>query len=68
MSIEHTTWGSKPRRHLKGSPEGKCPIGGKAPIDGCYFCGRPVREGNHHHTDVGEEHSKTGYSCVCDAC
>lgn len=45
-----------------------CPHDGEPPIDGCYFCGRPVARGPHNHTQVRPNESSTGYSCVCDTC
>lgn len=43
-----------------------CPHPGEPCIDGCYFCGRPVRalDGNHNHT----EYEEGRYSCVCETC
>lgn len=42
-----------------------CPVPGQLMIDGCYFCGRPIRVPNYHnHTDIGDGR----YSCVCESC
>lgn len=43
-------------------------------MDGCYYCGRPVRglNGEHDHTMVEKEGfrgaKQTRYSCVCENC
>lgn len=49
-----------------------CPHPGQPCIDGCYFCGRPVRIGEHNHTQTDKagfrEAKEDRYSCVCDNC
>lgn len=49
-----------------------CPLGGKTPIDGCYYCGRAVAPGPHDHTMVEKKGyrgaTEDRYSCVCVSC
>lgn len=51
-----------------------CPHPGTKCIDGCYYCGREIRDisGDHNHTQVDKEGfrgaTEDRYFCVCDNC
>jgi hypothetical protein len=56
----------------KGRWHGKefCPHPGQPCIDGCYYCGREVKNvsGDHDHTKVSRRGEPDEFSCVCETC